>query len=191
MHRSFTGNECCGIPLKPETGLTPISCHAVLERSVSAPFIKERRMECINATGLHRKSGQWGTQPSLRVFRRLFNWNELPSNQARGVLSRLSEYLPELNPEVCPDLVLRKSHLSGENDDSHLDILQVDLPSVSVFTAFGVMLDTATRKPSGLFRKQRCEFRLPVDNYSRFTNSPSTRTHEPDAGSSPPNRDGC
>jgi hypothetical protein len=40
--------------------LTPISCHAVLERSACAPFIKERRMECINATNLHRKSGQMG-----------------------------------------------------------------------------------------------------------------------------------
>jgi hypothetical protein len=60
--------EGCGIPLKPhgtpgqaKPGLTPISCHAVLERSACAPFIKERRMECINATSLHRKSGQWGT----------------------------------------------------------------------------------------------------------------------------------
>jgi hypothetical protein len=59
--------ECCGIPLKPKPGLTPISCHAVLERSACAPFIKERRMGCINATSLHRKSGQWGTQPSLTV----------------------------------------------------------------------------------------------------------------------------
>src|SRR6202044_66942 len=32
--------ECCGIPLKPERGLTPISCHAALERSACAPFIK-------------------------------------------------------------------------------------------------------------------------------------------------------
>jgi hypothetical protein len=54
--------ECCGIPLKPKRGLTPISCHAALERSACAPFIKERRMECINATSLRRKSGQWGTQ---------------------------------------------------------------------------------------------------------------------------------
>jgi len=48
-------------------GLTPISCHAVLERSACAPFIKERRMKCINATSLRRKSGQWGTQRSLPV----------------------------------------------------------------------------------------------------------------------------
>src|SRR5271168_1816738 len=50
--------ECCGIPLKPKYGLTPISCHAVLERSACAPFIKERRTKCINATSLRRKSGQ-------------------------------------------------------------------------------------------------------------------------------------
>jgi hypothetical protein len=47
-------------PLKPKDGLTPISCHAVLERYACAPFIKERRMECINATNLRRKSGQMG-----------------------------------------------------------------------------------------------------------------------------------
>src|SRR6202161_2616187 len=52
--------ECCGIPLKPKPGLTPISCHAALERSACAPFIKERRMECINAKSLRRKSGQMG-----------------------------------------------------------------------------------------------------------------------------------
>jgi hypothetical protein len=39
----------------------------VLERSAWAPFIKERRMKCINATSLRRKSGQWGTQCSLPV----------------------------------------------------------------------------------------------------------------------------
>jgi hypothetical protein len=49
-------------PLKPKYGLTPISCHAVPESSACAHFIKERRIECINATSLHRKSGQWGTQ---------------------------------------------------------------------------------------------------------------------------------
>jgi hypothetical protein len=32
------------IPLKPKDGLTPISCHIVLEKSACAPFIKERRM---------------------------------------------------------------------------------------------------------------------------------------------------
>src|SRR5271154_761812 len=50
------------IPLKPKDGLTPVSCHAVPERSACAPFIKERRMEYINATSLRRKSGKWGTQ---------------------------------------------------------------------------------------------------------------------------------
>src|ERR1700677_4793428 len=45
---------------KQKYGLTPISCHAVLERSACAPFIKERRMECLDATSLRRKSGQMG-----------------------------------------------------------------------------------------------------------------------------------
>ena len=54
--------ECCRFSRKPKNGLTPISCHAALERSACAPFIKERRVECISATRLYRKSGQWGTQ---------------------------------------------------------------------------------------------------------------------------------
>ena len=41
-------------------GLSPISCHAVLETSACAPFIKERRMEFVSATSLRRKSGQMG-----------------------------------------------------------------------------------------------------------------------------------
>jgi hypothetical protein len=45
-------------PTQPKNGLTPISCHAVLERSACAPFTKERRVECINATSLRSKSGQ-------------------------------------------------------------------------------------------------------------------------------------
>jgi hypothetical protein len=65
MDRKKQQVECCGIPLMPRPGLTPISCHAVLERSACAPFIKERRMEYINDTSLRRKSGQWGTQHLL------------------------------------------------------------------------------------------------------------------------------
>ena len=57
-----------GIPLKPKYGLTPISCRAVLERSACAPFIKERRMESINATSLRRRSGQVG-HPAFEHFR--------------------------------------------------------------------------------------------------------------------------
>ena len=41
-------------------GLTPTSCHAVLERSACAPFIKERRRECINATSAGNRT-KWGT----------------------------------------------------------------------------------------------------------------------------------
>jgi hypothetical protein len=79
--------ECCGIPLKPKPGLTPISCHAVLERSAYAPFIKERRMECINATSLRRKSGQRGTQPLLLVERTAGPSATLGMTKFRFVLS--------------------------------------------------------------------------------------------------------
>src|SRR5580698_6153482 len=40
---------------------TRISCHASLDKTTFAPFRKEGRMKCINATKFHRKSGvaQW------------------------------------------------------------------------------------------------------------------------------------
>jgi hypothetical protein len=40
---------------------TRISCHAALDKTVRAPFLKERRMMFANATNIHRKSGvaQW------------------------------------------------------------------------------------------------------------------------------------
>jgi hypothetical protein len=60
-----------GAPFKPPFGLTLISCHAVLKRSACAPFSKERRMKCINATSLSRKSGQWGTQHLSPVWESL------------------------------------------------------------------------------------------------------------------------
>jgi hypothetical protein len=40
---------------------TRISCHAALENTACAPFRKERRMKCINALNLNRKSG--GAKP--------------------------------------------------------------------------------------------------------------------------------
>jgi hypothetical protein len=40
---------------------TRISCHAALDRAACAPFRRERRMKCVNATNLNRKSG--GAQP--------------------------------------------------------------------------------------------------------------------------------
>jgi hypothetical protein len=57
-------------PTQAKIRLDQISCHALLERSACAPFIKERRMECINATSLHRKSGPWGTHLLLLVHRK-------------------------------------------------------------------------------------------------------------------------
>ena len=37
--------------------MIPISCHATLERSECAPFIKERRMKRTSTTNLNRRSG--------------------------------------------------------------------------------------------------------------------------------------
>jgi hypothetical protein len=36
---------------------TRISCHAALEKAACAPFRKEGRRKCINATKVNRKSG--------------------------------------------------------------------------------------------------------------------------------------
>ena len=49
-------------PTQAEERLDPDFLPRCVRRSVYAPFIKETRMECINATSLSRKSGQWGTQ---------------------------------------------------------------------------------------------------------------------------------
>src|SRR6202522_4346524 len=37
---------------------TRISCHVALDRAAYAPFRKERRMKCINATNLNRNPGE-------------------------------------------------------------------------------------------------------------------------------------
>jgi hypothetical protein len=42
---------------------TRISCHVALDRAACAPFRKERRMKCINATNLNRNPGE-GTRIS-------------------------------------------------------------------------------------------------------------------------------
>jgi hypothetical protein len=53
---------------------TRISCHAALDKATCAPFRKEGRMKCINATKFHRKSGgaQWRDlqfcRPLLEMF---------------------------------------------------------------------------------------------------------------------------
>jgi hypothetical protein len=46
---------------------TRISCHAALDKTACAPFLRERRMMFANATNIHRKSGvaQWR---DLRFF---------------------------------------------------------------------------------------------------------------------------
>jgi hypothetical protein len=82
--KTGSGRSRAVIPLKPK-GLTPISCHAVLERSACAPFIKERHMERINATRLRRKSGQWGTRHWLPV------WRDRPNIVIDAVLRLISK----------------------------------------------------------------------------------------------------
>ena len=39
---------------------TRISCHAELDKDACAPFREERRMKCVNATKINRKSGGSG-----------------------------------------------------------------------------------------------------------------------------------
>jgi hypothetical protein len=54
-------------PTQAREGLPLISCHAVPERSACAPFIKERRIKCVNVTGPRSKSGQMG-HPARPAF---------------------------------------------------------------------------------------------------------------------------
>jgi hypothetical protein len=43
---------------------TRISCYAALDMAACAPFRKEGRMKCINATKINRKSGDSGAEGS-------------------------------------------------------------------------------------------------------------------------------
>jgi hypothetical protein len=88
--------QVCGNPLKPNPGLTPISSHAVLERSACAPFIKERRMKCINATSLRRKSGQMGHPARLS--------HEAP-DAWKAVRGKGTLQVPRLPPDFLSGLV--------------------------------------------------------------------------------------
>jgi hypothetical protein len=52
-------NPQANLSSRPER--TRISCHATLDEAAYAPFRKEGRMKCVNATKSNRKSGvaQW------------------------------------------------------------------------------------------------------------------------------------
>jgi hypothetical protein len=62
---------------------TRISCHAALDKTARAPFLKERRMMFANATNFHRKSGvaQWRDlcvdAPSWKCFSTGAQWRDL------------------------------------------------------------------------------------------------------------------
>jgi hypothetical protein len=49
--------EAPPFPLSSRPKRTRISCHAALDKATCAPFRKEGRMKCTNASKFHRKSG--------------------------------------------------------------------------------------------------------------------------------------
>jgi hypothetical protein len=61
-----------GIPHLPKPGRYPYFRYAVPKSATCAVFIKESRMEFLEANQLHRKYGLWGTRHSLRTRREKF-----------------------------------------------------------------------------------------------------------------------
>jgi hypothetical protein len=55
IHAVQLGKMPFTLSSRPER--TRISCHAVLDKATCAPFRKEGRMKCSNATKVKRKSG--------------------------------------------------------------------------------------------------------------------------------------
>ena len=66
------GTSRAVIPLKPKDGLTPISCHAALDRSACAPFIKERRMSVSTPQASAGNRGNGAPQRLLPVWQKLW-----------------------------------------------------------------------------------------------------------------------
>src|ERR1700677_1905382 len=56
-----------GIPHLPKSGRYPYFLYAVPKVATCAAFIKESRMEFLQANQLHRKYGVWGTSHWLRI----------------------------------------------------------------------------------------------------------------------------
>jgi hypothetical protein len=75
--------EASPSPLSSRPERTRISCHAALDKTTCAPFRKEGRMKCTNATKFHRKSGvaQWRDLqfcgPLLEMFFSTRNFRDL------------------------------------------------------------------------------------------------------------------
>src|ERR1700691_3095430 len=61
--------EVRGIPHLPKPGRYPYFLYAVPKSATCAAFIKESRMDFLEAKQLHRKYGLWGTHHSLTVER--------------------------------------------------------------------------------------------------------------------------
>src|ERR1700730_12875897 len=61
LHLAHSGAEVRGIPHLPNPGRYPYFLYAVPKSAACAAFIKESRMEFLEANQLHRKYGIWGT----------------------------------------------------------------------------------------------------------------------------------
>ncbi len=67
--RTGSGTSSAGIPLKPKEGLTPISCHAVLERSRVRLSLRKGAWRVSTPQASAGNRGEWATQHLLRVLR--------------------------------------------------------------------------------------------------------------------------
>src|SRR5580658_9198499 len=67
LHPVLSGAEVRGIPHLPKPGRYPYFLYAVPKSTTCAAFIKESRMEFLEANQLHRKYEVWGTRHSLRT----------------------------------------------------------------------------------------------------------------------------
>jgi hypothetical protein len=77
MERNTVGSTT-KLSSRPER--TRISCHAALDKTACAPFRKEGRMQCSNATNFHRKSGVAKWRDLLFILRSIESeWKRYPS----------------------------------------------------------------------------------------------------------------
>jgi len=75
-------------PLSSRPERTRISCHAALDKAAYAPFRKEGRMKCTNATKSDRKSQGSEVEGSAVQRTSLGNVSRLTQSDAARVVSR-------------------------------------------------------------------------------------------------------
>jgi hypothetical protein len=124
LFHSATSQSPLGAPLFPLSSRperTRISCHAALDKAAYAPFRKEGRTKCTNATKFHRKSGvaQWrDLQFSGRVLEMFFG----QSIAQRMGLSRQKQTLPNqkrLHHNIIGRLSRREQRQQGSGIRAH------------------------------------------------------------------------